>query len=131
MHAMWITNDQVLIKERRDSTSPGKLSPFLRTEPRIALNMAKCPLTRGLVRNNARLPRERLTAPIGEAHASYKEVSKYTWTGSCLPFRCNVPIGVVTASCSRALVSGPIATPPIGAVLSMREAMLTVSPTIV
>ena len=67
----------------------------------------------------------------GSSGYVYKDVSKYTWSGSCLPFRCNVPIGVVTASCSRALVSGPIATPPVGAVLSMREAMLTVSPTIV
>jgi hypothetical protein len=97
---------------------------FLRTTPRIKLNIAKCPLTRGLVRNGIGLS-------YGEAYASYKEVSKYTWSGSCRPFRCNVPIGVVTASCSRALVSGPIATPPVGAVLSMREAMLTVSPTIV
>jgi hypothetical protein len=109
----------------------GQQSPFLRTEPRIALNIAKCPLTRGLVMQQRSSPAGKAYGSYGESYATYKEVSKYTWSGSCLPFRCTVPIGVVTASCSRALVSGPIATPPVGAVLSMREAMLTVSPTIV
>src|SRR6478672_9406285 len=99
-------------------------SPFVRTEPRIGLNGAKACSHVDLYGTTLE--------PLGRDYGSrIKDVSKYTWSGSCLPFRCNVPIGVVTASCSRALVSGPIATPPVGAVLSMREAMLTVSPTIV
>ena len=48
-----------------------------------------------------------------------------------LPLELQGPSGVVTASGSSALVSGPIATPPAGAWPSIREAMLTVSPTMV
>ena len=60
-----------------------------------------------------------------------RDVNKCTSSGSSLPFNSRRPSGVVTASGSRALVSGPIATAPGGAWPSIREAMLTVSPTIV